>query len=375
MAEHELCALSRPLLRALLRSRAHTVPHGGLDASRVDWDAVGQDADRHGAGVLAGIRLRELGLDRILPASLADRWAADIRHARLQHALQSRLAATVTRQLTRQGVPHVWIKGLAYRLLYYRPQWARLAGDVDLLVRRGDVERTRATLRHAGLVQACCSPDCQDYRPATRSEIAAAESNHYELVQFVRTFRLHGGNEWLLRPPFIQRPPFAYETGPAGTTLRCHVDVHWALHFLFAEADPMRAPRWTHGPDGTRLPLLNLEWSLVFSAFKLYYEAFLRPNYGFIHLVDLVALARDSPDWSAVAALVDEFWLDAALYYAMAAAETLAGGPLVPAGLMDNWRRGTPKQGATRPSLDQGDFVPYLLGRRVSGDFLARAHS
>lgn len=334
------------------------------------WAQVAEDAEHHVVGLLLARRLHELGLDDALPDDVRASWAADARHARLQHAAQTAGAVRLSAELSRRGVRHSFLKGFSYRLLHYRPAWVRLGGDIDLLVDRADVEAVRVAMRSLGFTQASCSHEYQHYRPAAAYEIATTESRHHEMAQFVRDLRLHGGDGWLLRPPFRQRVPFAFEALDAGPTFHCCVDIHWALHFLFVDADPLAdvvdAP--VPGTDGV-LPVLAPHWNLLFTSFKLYVESFDRPRFGWGLLADLVALARSDLDWDALAGLGQRFGLEAALFYTTSAAERLAGGPLVPGPLAREWARPAPP--GPGADLDLGDFVTHLVGERVPARFLA----
>lgn len=346
-----------PALRRALLAPRPVAP--GVGADGVPWTSVAADVDAHALGALVLARLQDLGLDGQLPASVRLRWTAEQVHARVQHAAQLRVAARVTSELTRHAVPHAWMKGLAYRLAYYRPAWTRVAGDCDLLVRPGDVATVRAALRRLGLVQATCTPDCREYLPATSAEIARAEAGNHELAQFVRSVRLAGADH-LLRPPFVARPPFAYERDRSGLVLHVHVDVHRALHPYLREADPLRGTRWERAPGGGSLPVLGRAWSLVFTGFKVYFEAARRDGTRLGHLVDLAALSQDAQDWAAVSDVLRRWHLATPVLGAVEAAERLVGRPLLPRAVAQDWRS-SPRDPRL---LDRGDVGDLLLGAR-----------
>jgi hypothetical protein len=354
--------LPQPLLARLLAADSGDGRTARLPR-KVDWTELRGDADSHVVSVLLGQRLRELGLEGKVSTSVADAMVADRRHARLQHLLQQRDAETITAALTAAGVRHAFLKGFAYRQLVYRPAWVRLSGDVDILVDPSNAEVTRHVLRDLGFTQASCAADYQHYRPATPQEIAHVEARHYELAQFVKNYRLDNAPEWLLRRPFVQRVPFAYEYVDGQPTLHSCVDVHWALHFWFASASPLD----DLDPAASGLPLLTTEWNLLFSSFKLYFESFDRPRHGFAQLVDLAALLKRPLDWDRFAQLVRANDLGAAAFYTLRAAERVSKSRAVPAELYEEWSR-VPREPRSGP--DAGDFAPFLVGRRVAGDFL-----
>lgn len=341
------------------------------------WSGIADDAERHVVSMLLYQRLLEMRLVSNVPGEVLRAWEADARHARLQHAVQLRAAVRISRELTHRSIQHAFLKGFAYRLAYYNPPWVRLGGDIDLLIDPGQVEQVRRAMHDLGFIQASCAHDYQHYRPALPHEIAYTESRHHEMGQFVRNFRIHGTVPWLLSEPFRQRVPFAFEALASGPTVHCCIDIHWALHFIFTAARPLASVHSVQVP-GTdiRLPVLSREWNIIFSAFKLYIEAFERPRFGFAQLVDLIALARDEPDWKSISRLADEFKLDAALYYTLSAAEKLAARSLVPIDILADWAARGPRPGEgpdndSAATLDFGDFTPFLVGARVPGHYLS----
>src|SRR5205085_10599093 len=90
--------------------------------------------------------------------------------------------------------------------------------------------------------------------------------------------------------------------------------------------------------------MLSLEWNILISSFKLYFESFDRPRYGFTHLDDLVALLNlaDQVNWSVLNDLVRQYGLEVATFYTLSAAQRLAGKNQVPASLLDEWSQITP---------------------------------
>ena len=373
-AVHEL---PRAVLTDLLASRS---PAGGPDAveralTAADWPALVADANRHTVGVLLLQRLRELGAERALPDGVAAAWEADRRHARLQHILQLRDAHALSAGLTDAGIAHAFMKGFAYRLELYRPSWVRIGGDVDVLIDRRHVARARGIAQDLGFSQARFSDDHQRMWRASQTEIREAEAAHHELAEFNKDHYLDNAPEWLLEPPFVLRSPFAYAYRGRDPVMRSSIDMHWALHFLFEHFDVLEE---VHGADAGSgpLPVVSREWSIIFSAFKLYYESFDRPRFGFTHVADLIALSgAPGLRWSLVDDVARGAGIGAALFYTLGACEGLTARRLVPAELMQAWST-VDEPASSRPgspNLDFGDFVPYLVGRRSAGGIGAPA--
>jgi hypothetical protein len=178
--------------------------------------------------------------------------------------------------------------------------------------------------------------------------------------------------EWLLAEPFERRPPFTFERIGEEVQFHTVVDIHWTMHFWFANEVPLDELVVGEG----ELPRLSLPWNLLITFFKLYFEAFDRPYYGFHHLADLAAMLRTQPsesDWTRVDQFVQTYGLWAAAFYTLRAAAMLAGPESVPEDLLVSWGRTAPPQGETPHNvekrtwytqLDLGDFIPYMTGHR-----------
>lgn len=367
------------LLALILRSRPPRA-RGTLTATRedVDWEALSRDVASHALVPLVWARLGDLGARAHLPPDVARRWELDARHARLQAAIQTRDAVQVSLALRRRGIRHAFFKGFGYGRWLYQPSWARVGADVDLLIERPAVEAARAAMRELGFVQASATLDYRDFRPATPEEIRSTEAAHHELGQFARAYRLTDAPPWLFAPEWVRRPPYTFEKRGGDVYANVVFDVHWALHFLFEHERPLEGARTVEVPGG-RVPVLGTAWSILASAFKLYFEAFDRPYYGFHHLADLAALLGEQPapeEWETVAATAGRHDLQPALFYTLSAAERILGRPAIPGPLRREWsvtapdpatlKDGTEKR-TYRAPLDFGDFLPYMTGRRVPG--------
>jgi len=377
-----LTELPTPLVRALLAARPLSAQDREevrrvAESAAIDWRGVARTVDASGVGPLALTRMHELGLAGHLDPQTSREWEADRLHAQLQCVLQREDALRVTRALTEAGVRHAFLKGLALREWLYEPLWVRAGSDSDILVDLQDVETTRSVLLSLGFVQASRDKDFTNFRPATPLEIWITESQHYELAQFARDFRLRNPPEWLFSPDYKRQAPSAFEMLPDGPVLHSVIDVHWLLHFLFEGERPLDRVEWLETSTGdAELPTLPLEWHIFFTAFKLYFEALDRPGWGLHLLADLAALLQvrppDDVDWEWLDSRVELHEMEAAFFYTLSAAERVAGQALVPDEFLRRWAAIEPRDSDdTRPNLDFGDFLPHVLGRRLPGSFLA----
>lgn len=339
----------------------------------IDWDGIAADASSHAVAVLVWNRLKEAGAERHLPSDVRESWEAADRHARLQTILQQRDADEISGAFAAAGVRHAFVKGSAYRQWLYRPSWARVGADLDLLIAKEDAERARAVMFELGFYHASCNAGYTNFRPAPRDLIEKTEQSHYELAQLVRSSNLVNRPAWLLAPPFERRPPFTFERIGDGVQFHTVVDIHWTMHFWFADESPLDELAATAEGE---LPRLPLPWNLLITFFKLYFEAFDRPYYGFHHLADLAAMLRTQPadsDWARVDAFVQKYGLWAAAFYTLRAAATLAGPGSVPDELLESWGRTAPspaemshqpEKRTWHTAFDLGDFIPYMTGNR-----------
>ncbi|MGH8509854.1 MAG: nucleotidyltransferase family protein [Gammaproteobacteria bacterium] len=380
-----LIDLPPPLLRCLLSARlpASAKAEGArraMERTNVDWPAVADIVDASGIGPLAITRMQELGIAGLISPATGRAWEADLLHAQLQCTLQRRDGIRITQKLTECGIRHAFIKGFAVREWLYEPTWVRASADSDILVDPYDVEATRAAIYELDFVQASRSEDFRHFRPATPEEIAETEARHYELAQFARVLRLMNPPEWLFGPDFRRQAPSAFEMLPDGPVLNSVIDVHWALHFLFAEDKPLDSLVTVPSSYGEfEIPTLSVEWHVLYTAFKLYFEAFDRPGWGLYMLADLAALLQEvgnAINWEWLEVQATQKDLEAMLFYTLSAAERLLGAPVVPNEILE--RLSTADVDRTQgqeSTLDFGDFMPYVLRRRLPSAFLEKGVS
>jgi len=332
--------------------------------------------DASGVAPLAMARLGELGLLREIPGEFLRFWEADRLHAELQCELQRREASRITSELSNRGIPHAFVKGFVLREWLYEPTWTRGAADLDILIRPQDRELVRSLLNDLDFIQSARTDDFRLFRPATADEIARTEAEHFELAQFARILRLVNGPPWLMGKGYRRLAPSAFELRDGSPILNSVVDVHWALHFLFVDDDPLSAVEIAEAwADGLRIPTVSPTWHVLFTAFKLYFETFERPGWGLQMLVDLAALLEAFGhviDWPWLEMEASKKGLEAMLFYTLAAAEQVIDESPVPQDLMERLAVvGFPSgaRDAQGFDFDRGDFVPFMLRRRIRSAF------
>jgi hypothetical protein len=223
------------------------------------WDALAQGAEDHGLEPLVLARLQDAGVT--IPGAVGDR----LRVRRLQHAHAYAVRTRVVRELGRAfdaaSIPFLLLKGSALAPLVYDQPLLRPMRDVDILLRKRDLQAAQAVLQHGGF---------------TPSGIAVARDYHHLQAMSMTvdgatvTIELH--HELLRTTPFLK--PMCYE------------DVQGrAQSFLWA---------------GTVFRTLGREdmlWHLYAHAFAI---NVLRPDIRLISIADLVHASEkwvDVLDW------------------------------------------------------------------------------
>lgn len=133
-----LCAKSD--VDALAGARIHKLAEAGID-----WVTVGDLAKWHGVVPLVYQSLARYCSDLVPAAVLADLKQYFHAGALLSHSLVKDLAE-LCQACERDGVTVVPFKGLALAATAYGSLAARECGDLDIMVRRVDIPRVRATL-------------------------------------------------------------------------------------------------------------------------------------------------------------------------------------------------------------------------------------
>jgi hypothetical protein len=350
------------------------------ETKQVDRQKIAAVFDASGVGPLVFTRMKEVGVADLFAPTTARMWEVECLHSELQCELQRRDVIRITRRFAERGIRHAIIKGFVVREWLYEPTWVRASCDTDILVDPWNVEEARSEMYNLGFVQAARTEDFRNFRAATPQEIQQTESQHYELAQFAKLLRLKNAPQWLLSPDFRRQAPSAFELRQDhGPVLNSVVDVHWALHFVFAEDRPLDSLITVTARDGTfEIPTLSVEWHILFTAFKLYFESFDRPGWGLHLLADLAALLQaggEALDWDWIKQQAGLKDLEAMLFYTLCAAERLLGTPALPPDLLESLSISQAGSAKDREAhRDFGDFLPYVLLRRLPSSFLDPVH-
>lgn len=135
-------------LLALLADRQGGVAAAGL--SGPEWDALAQRAFEHGVAPLLHYRLRDR---RGIPSAVVDRLRRAFMESTVDAMRRFQHLGAALRLLHGAGIGVIVLKGAHLAHAAYEAPALRTMGDVDLLVRAGELERAKGVLLGGGFVQ------------------------------------------------------------------------------------------------------------------------------------------------------------------------------------------------------------------------------
>ena len=132
---------------ALIREALFGIEAGAI--SGVDWDAVLQECRKQHLVTL----LHDGAAKQEMPADARKRWKEESDRMLLYNINSQRWHTRVQKELDAAGIPSVILKGLSSAYYYPKPI-LRGAGDVDVLVRKEDMDAGGRVLESMGLARA-----------------------------------------------------------------------------------------------------------------------------------------------------------------------------------------------------------------------------
>ena len=124
----------------------------GLGLNAEQWRTALGIATLGGIASLAYAHAAAAGLLPAMPEEIRDEFAAVYRTTLVSNLRLRNEQATLLARLAEQGIEAVAVKGVALALRYYGNLALRPVGDIDLLVRRSQIEPGAAILREMGYV-------------------------------------------------------------------------------------------------------------------------------------------------------------------------------------------------------------------------------
>lgn len=294
----------------------------------IDWLALVERAQRNGVAPLLYRRLRETA--HVPPAALKP-----LRRAYYQNAaantLRIRELGRVLSVLVAAGIPTIVLKGPALALTIYPDPALRVIGDLDLLVRREQVEQAMAALHSLGY-----GPP--EHEPPYSLEYLARFGRHLQLQRRDRTGTLDLEVHWTLIGELW-----------AGAVTAIDVEGLWA------RAVPLQGEGWRARQLSPADTLLHL--ALHATLMHGFTELGLRIYVDVDRLVRHHAAGQEAGAfWAQVIALARAQRLATLLYITLMLARDLLGTPL-PASVLAALRPGGVQQRMFAQALRADDIL------------------
>lgn len=225
------------------------------------WQAIIREADRHGVAPLLYRWLNDSGRAAALPPSALDALKARVFRLAARNLVLAQELASILRGLEAGQVARAPVRGLALAELLYGEITARPMGDVDLLVRKDDLQAVTEILLGLGF-------QAIDRRPG----FAKAYSNTLEFAKDRHGWVIVEPHWTLAYPPFTDRIDMdaVWERCVRGRVLgmetwllsREDLVLHLCLHLIHrGESAPLlwlyELDRLIRQADG------ELDWSLI----------------------------------------------------------------------------------------------------------------
>ncbi|MDD5706629.1 MAG: nucleotidyltransferase family protein [Kiritimatiellae bacterium] len=115
-----------------------------------DWPETERLLNRHGLASLATAVMSPEEISATVPCDVLARLKRARHQGAIAHQTALRALANIHPRFVREDIPYAVLKGPHLQETLYTPDCPRLSGDVDLLVRRGDLDRAADALREAG---------------------------------------------------------------------------------------------------------------------------------------------------------------------------------------------------------------------------------
>jgi hypothetical protein len=223
-----------------------------------------------------------------------------------------------------QGIEALTFKGAEFLASFMHGHAISRMVDCDLLLRRHDVNRARATMFEAGFRQTRPVPVAGKFLDADIAEIAETESRHYELFPFSKLVLLEStAVDPLVASGEVFDPVFLVN---GKLYLRLTIDLHHGVATdigadqFFDRSVPSSLGR------GSTFSSADHLW---FTTSRYYHEVAL---YGKRSLRDLVfvgmLLHRMPINWNVVLSAAAEYDFRPSLYYLFAYLKTLTAAPI-----------------------------------------------
>ena len=182
------CVSNTPSQRELLRLLAGVVS-GQVDPAAVpaeSWDLLADLSIEHGLGPMLLWSVKQAGVDSV-PAGSLGVLAASAHQSAMADILYEQSLDAISRALASAGIQALWLKGACLARTLYPQSSLRPMSDLDVLVRRGQVENALDVLRGLGYG----FDGERGFRPSSPSETDEAYLKHLSFHHYVLKGGVH----------------------------------------------------------------------------------------------------------------------------------------------------------------------------------------
>lgn len=196
--EHRLLIL---LARTTL-SEHELVEAEQLLTRNLDWSYLVNMAISHGIPQLAYHGLVRMQVERSVPVEIVRRLEDSYRANALRHGRMTTALRNTIRALQQRGVDVVVLKGMALASFVYPEPALRQCGDIDILVRREDLEVAKRTLtQHLGYAPVATPSAGLPHHQAYLKDGRIMLELHWEVLPQPYPFKLEVTELWRRRQP------------------------------------------------------------------------------------------------------------------------------------------------------------------------------
>lgn len=283
------------------------------------------------------------------------------RVADLATTVQQRAWTEIAQALAAAGVECLALKGVHLQAKYYPSTCRYLANDVDVLVRPESLHKSREVLAECGYTQGIKRIGSR-YAPVEQAAIQNFERDHYELFPYTKIIAVQWPDG--IGKEDLARLKISHPTYVEGENLyiAVEIDVHHNLAPGIDLEDIWREPDEFVVEDSVYRAVSPsvLMW---FLPARFYHEVMITADRSAKTLADLAfVIAGSTVDFTPALHCAEKYALEPGLFYVYSFLDSLAAienGATLLASLNDLLKR-------DRRLHDWGDFVPKLLGRRVT---------
>jgi len=285
----------------------------------------------------------------------------DFKKAEVQNKLLKRDLFEFSHRLKQLKIPHILLKGSAYRYRIYPNSMQRAGYDNDVLYEKEDFENVKRVLMNLGYCPSLFL-EAGPFMHSNKQWVKRADTNDDDLGTFVRILRISN-----MAPKDILNenvdPPFFNKNGELN--YYSVLDLSWTISLLFDRKEVFSSSI-EDTIDDEPFRFLSFEWELVYSVAKLYFDSFYKYHKGlhqYADIMQMLIIRAGKINIETVLYLIRKYELQACFYYVFGHLKYTIGFPLSSdfLNLLVECQE-IPEDSSPAKTHDQGDFLPFVLG-------------